>query len=102
MPSATRRWQTSIASPEQPTDVVLPICAENEKATELAEAFAIPKVFHSIEEAIATSPANVIYDIAVPASTLINVLEKLPTGATVLMQKPMGENIKEAYAILTL
>lgn len=73
-----------------------------EKAEKLAAEFAVPKVFTSIKEAVSQAPAIVIYDIAVPASTLIGVLEMIPSGATVLMQKPMGETIEEASAILTL
>ena len=73
-----------------------------EKAEKLATEFAIPKVFRSIEEAVSESPDQVIYDIAVPASTLISVLKKIPSNATLMMQKPMGENIQEACAILKI
>jgi predicted dehydrogenase len=62
--------------------------------------FHIPHVFDSVEEMIAKAPANAIFDMAVPGSETIPLLRKLPQGAAVLMQKPMGENFAEAKRIL--
>jgi predicted dehydrogenase len=45
---------------------------------------------------------RVVYDVAVPAARLLEVLPLLPDGAAVLMQKPMGETLAEAEAILAL
>ncbi|MDH3652440.1 MAG: Gfo/Idh/MocA family oxidoreductase [Saprospiraceae bacterium] len=42
------------------------------------------------------------FDLAVPASAILKVLSDLPDGAGVLIQKPMGENIEQARAILDL
>jgi predicted dehydrogenase len=56
--------------------------------------------FPTLEEAIATP--NVIYDLALPPGAHLDVLPKLPDGAAVLLQKPMGRDLKEATAILTL
>jgi predicted dehydrogenase len=72
------------------------------KAAELATEFGIGKVYDSLEQAVRDSPANAVFDIAVPASGLLNVLRHLPAGAIVMMQKPMGENIEEARQILEL
>lgn len=72
------------------------------KAADLAKKFSISNVFDSIEELVHKSPAKVVFDIAVPASELIKVLEQLPQQAIVLMQKPMGDNIEEATQILKL
>lgn len=44
----------------------------------------------------------VVYDIAVPANEILGVLEQLPQGAAVLIQKPMGETLAEARAIMNL
>lgn len=71
-----------------------------EKAEKLATAFGIERVFTSIEEMVVAVPQNVVYDVAVPATALKDVLQKLPSNSVVLMQKPMGENIQEATEIM--
>ena len=73
-----------------------------DKAKTTAENFFIPKVFTELKEMIVHSPANAVFDVAVPGSQTIPVLEQLPDGATVLLQKPMGENYDEAKQILQL
>lgn len=70
------------------------------KAELLAEKFGIEKVYDSIEEMVAENGNKVIYDYALPASETVEVLQQLPDGATVLIQKPLGEDIKEAKEIL--
>jgi predicted dehydrogenase len=71
-----------------------------ERARTTAENFSIPDIFSDVDEMIAASPPNAVYDIAVPGSQTISLLEKLPEGASVLLQKPMGENLTEAKEIL--
>jgi predicted dehydrogenase len=44
----------------------------------------------------------VIFDIAVPAAAVLEVLSAIPAGATILIQKPLGETLEEAEAIVTL
>lgn len=56
--------------------------------------------FPTIEEAITTPGA--VYDLALPPSAHLDVLPKLPDGAAVLLQKPMGSDLDEATAILRL
>lgn len=58
------------------------------------------RAFTSLDEAIATSDA--IYDLALPPAAHLDVLPKLPGGAAVLLQKPMGRDLAEATAILKL
>jgi predicted dehydrogenase len=65
----------------------------------LAGQFGIPKIFGTIAEALPHLPAEVVYDVAVPASAILKVLPQLPDGAAVLIQKPMGETLAEAVAI---
>ena len=43
-----------------------------------------------------------VFDIAVPAAALLEVLPTLPRGATVLIQKPLGETLAEAEGIVAL
>ena len=79
---------------------IFDIASEKAKAT--AEKFPIPNVFADLKQMIAHSPANAVFDVAVPGSQTIPVLKQLPDGATVLLQKPMGENYDEAKQILRL
>ena len=43
---------------------------------------------------------HVHYDVAVPASAIPSVLDQIPDGAAVLIQKPLGENLAQAKAIV--
>src|SRR3984885_2012926 len=72
------------------------------KAAELASEKGIAHGFDSIEEAVRFAPADAIFDIAVPASQIMTILPQLPSGAAVLLQKPMGETLDEASAIRDL
>jgi len=72
---------------------------DREKASALAREFSVPQTFASIGEALPQLPAEVIFDVAVPASAILSVLPQLPDGAAVLIQKPMGETLAEAVAI---
>jgi predicted dehydrogenase len=72
------------------------------KAISTADKFELPRVFTTIGEMMAHAPANAVYDVAVPGSQTIPLLNKLPAGSAVLLQKPMGENYDEAKQILEL
>jgi predicted dehydrogenase len=69
------------------------------KARALAAEFGTT-AFESLEAAIATPGA--VYDLALPPGVHLEVLPKLPDGAAVLLQKPMGRDLGEATAILEL
>ncbi|MBN9317490.1 MAG: Gfo/Idh/MocA family oxidoreductase [Devosia sp.] len=56
--------------------------------------------FATLDEAIATRGA--VYDLALPPGAHLDVLPRLPDGAAVLLQKPMGRDLAEATAILEL
>ena len=75
---------------------------DQSKAEGLAKQFSIPKVLTRVEDAVAYAPDHAVFDIAVPASALVQLLAKLPDGAAVLLQKPMGETLSEARAILEI
>jgi predicted dehydrogenase len=70
-----------------------------ERAREVAAKWDIV-AFPTLEEAIATTGA--VYDLALPPGAHLDVLPKLPEGAAVLLQKPMGRDLGEATAILKL
>jgi predicted dehydrogenase len=69
------------------------------KAAELASEKGIARGFDSIEEAVRFAPADAIFDVAVPASQIMTILPRLPSGSAVLIQKPMGETLDEAKII---
>jgi predicted dehydrogenase len=58
------------------------------------------RAFETPDEAIATPGA--VFDLALPPAAHLDVLPKLPDGAAVLLQKPMGRDLDEASAILKL
>jgi predicted dehydrogenase len=64
-----------------------------------ADAFAIDTVFPTL--AAATTVEDVVYDVAVPGDQILGILPRLPRGAAVLMQKPMGPDLAAATAIRT-
>ncbi len=64
----------------------------------VADAFAIPEVFPSLDAACRAS--GVVFDLAVPGDQVLATLEQLPAGSAVLIQKPMGMNLPEATRIL--
>lgn len=66
------------------------------KAQDLASEYRIPRTFTTLAEAVRFAPPDVVFDVAVPASQLPNILSELSPGSTVLMQKPMGETLDEA------
>lgn len=75
-----------------------------EKAQALKEEFDIvEKTYNSIPELIEDAiSCNAVYDIALPANYTCDVLEQLPNGSAVLIQKPMGETLEEAHQILEI
>ena len=71
-----------------------------ERAEQLAIEFHIPTVYTDLEEAIKEAPPGTVYDIALMPAQYMEVLERLPPRSSVLIQKPMGENLCEAEKIL--
>jgi predicted dehydrogenase len=65
------------------------------RAAELAGATA----FSSLQEAV---KADAIFDLAVPARATTEILRALPNEAVVLIQKPLGETLAEARAIVSI
>jgi predicted dehydrogenase len=75
---------------------------EVDKAQALADAYDIPRVYASVDEAVREAPKNCVYDVALPASAHMEVITRLPQNALVLMQKPMGDDLKQAEALLEI
>lgn len=72
------------------------------KAEATAANFNIPKAFEKLDEMVHHNSNPRIFDIAVPGSQTISILNQLPDGASVLLQKPMGESFEQAKEILQL
>lgn len=71
-----------------------------ENAKKTAEKWGIKTTFATLEDAAAHVDADtVIFDVAVPPVAVTETLKKLPDGATVMIQKPMGEDYQEALQI---
>jgi predicted dehydrogenase len=68
-----------------------------ERAKMVGEKFGVP-VFESLDEALATEGA--VFDLATPPAAHLSVLERVPVGAGVLIQKPMGSDLDGATEIL--
>jgi predicted dehydrogenase len=56
------------------------------------------QVFPSLDAA--ASAPDAVFDVAVPGDQIVGILERLPEGAAVLIQKPMGADLAEAHRIL--
>jgi predicted dehydrogenase len=58
-----------------------------------------PAVVFPTLDAAAASP-GAVFDVAVPGDQVVAILERLPRGSAVLIQKPMGADLAEARRIL--
>lgn len=74
---------------------------ESQKAEKAKSTFPIvEKVFSDLAELIsAANEQNAVFDLAVPADQILAVLDLLPDGSAVLIQKPMGETLEQAAEI---
>ena len=69
-----------------------------ERAAKLVVKFDAGRVFETMDEVAAQK--DVIFDIATSPQVHVDILEALPDGAAVLIQKPMGLDLDVADAIL--
>lgn len=74
----------------------------SKRAHWMAETFGVSTVYKSLADAASLAPADAVFDVAVPAGQIVNVLRQLPDSRGVLIQKPMGDNLNQAHAILDL
>ena len=75
---------------------------DRDKAGALARQFGIPRVYASLAEAAKEAPAEGVFDIAVPAAALAEIVAALPEGRAALLQKPLGESREEAERLVAL
>jgi predicted dehydrogenase len=69
----------------------------HETARAVADAFGVPIVYDTLADA-ARHP-DAVFDLAVPGDQIVDILGCLPSGAAVLIQKPMGEDLAAAARI---
>jgi predicted dehydrogenase len=72
------------------------------RAEKVAAEFGIPNVYNSVAEAVELAPANAVYDLTIMPEQYIETLNQLPDGSAVLIQKPMGDDFKQAKEILAV
>ena len=70
------------------------------RAEKLAAEWGIPNVYDTVEEAVANSATNAVYDITIMPEQFVETLNKLPDGVGVLIQKPMGDYFWQSKEIL--
>lgn len=75
---------------------------KKDKARQVAREFQIPHACNSMEDLVELTCSGGVYDVAVPASQIPTVLEQLPAGSSVLLQKPLGEDLGQARQIVDL
>jgi predicted dehydrogenase len=73
---------------------------DRERATKVAAQFGVARVFENLSEALAISGA--LFDLAVPPGAIASILRELPEGSPVLIQKPMGRDLRDATQILEI
>ena len=66
-----------------------------DRAQTLAAKYAVPEAYDDVAAALAAAPDGAVYDIALPPEAHLEVLEQLPDGAAVLLQKPLGNHLTE-------
>jgi predicted dehydrogenase len=66
-----------------------------DRAQDLARRYGIPAAHDDVAAAVAAAPADAVYDVALPPEAHVDVLEQLPDGAAVLLQKPLGNHLDE-------
>ncbi|MEV0788489.1 Gfo/Idh/MocA family oxidoreductase [Kribbella sp. NPDC050459] len=66
-----------------------------DRAQTLAAKYAVPEAYDDVAVAVAAAPDDAVYDIALPPEAHLEVLEQLPDGAAVLLQKPLGNHLTE-------
>jgi len=72
------------------------------RAAMMQAKFGIPRLYSSLAEAVALAPAGAVFDVAVPGNAISDILRQLPRRSAVLIQKPMGDDMAQARAILRI
>lgn len=73
-----------------------------DRARMMQQKFGVPTIHESLQDLVQNSPADAVFDVAVPGKAILDILKQLPDGRAVLIQKPMGETLAEARDILAM
>jgi predicted dehydrogenase len=71
---------------------------DQDRAQACAARWEIPTVYENLGQVAAQT--GVVFDLALPPSAIVDVLNALPDGALVLIQKPMGKDLAHAREIV--
>ena len=84
----------------------LPVAAvvdvDADRATDLARTFGVPATYTDIAAAVAAHGATAVYDVAVMPDAFASILEALPDGAAVQLQKPLGYTLAQARDLIEI
>ncbi|GAA5204692.1 Gfo/Idh/MocA family oxidoreductase [Microbacterium jejuense] len=72
---------------------------DGDRARALANAFAVPIACTDVSEAVSVHGTTAVYDVAVMPDAFASILEALPDGAAVQLQKPLGYTYAQARAL---
>lgn len=72
------------------------------RAQALADEFGIANVFGTVAAAVEAAPADAVYDIALMPEQYLETIEQLPEGASVLIQKPLGQTLAQGAELRDL
>jgi predicted dehydrogenase len=72
----------------------------SERARMMQQTFGIPTLYHSLQETFERAPHDAVFDVAVPGWAILDILKVFPPNRAVLIQKPMGDTMEQARAIL--
>ncbi|WP_147915615.1 Gfo/Idh/MocA family protein [Ruania zhangjianzhongii] len=75
---------------------------DGDRAAGLAADFGVPTTHTDIAEAVAAHGRDVVYDVAVMPDAFASILEALPDGAAVQLQKPLGYTYAQAGELVDL
>jgi len=76
---------------------------DDKRTQKISNDWGIPLAAKKIDQIIdLAKEQNCVFDIAVPPTATLPVLKKIPKGSTVLIQKPMGNNLANANQIVKL
>jgi predicted dehydrogenase len=73
-----------------------------DRARGLAATFGIEHVFGTVAEAVAAAPDDAVFDLALMPEQYAEVLEQLPDGAAVLIQKPIGNHWEDTLRVVEI
>lgn len=69
------------------------------RSASLVADYGLSRAYATLDDAVAESGSGAVYDIATPPHVITDILPRLPDGAAVLIQKPMGADQAQARAI---